>query len=106
MSLVKGVSLVGRRSKYTQEFRDDAVALVRDGKVAVKTAARDLGLHPETLRGWVRQDRVDRGEGGVGELTSAEKAELAALRKRVVVLEQEREILKKATAFFVKETTR
>jgi transposase len=97
---------VGRPSKYSAEFRRDAVALVRDGRVPVKTAARDLGLHPETLRGWVKQDRVDRGEGVAGELTSAEKAELQALRKRVLVLEQEREILKKATAFFVKETTR
>jgi transposase len=98
--------LVGRPSKYSAEFRRDAVALVRDGNVPVKTAARDLGLHPETLRGWVKQDRVDRGEGSAGEITSAEKAELQALRKRVLVLEQEREILKKATAFFVKETTR
>jgi transposase len=63
-------------------------------------------MHPETLRVWVKQDRIDRGEGAAGELTSTEKAELAELRRRVVVLEQEREILKKATAFFVKETTR
>ena len=103
---MKGVSLVGRPSKYSAEFRRYAVALVRDGNVAVKTAARDLGLHPETLRGWVKQDRIDRGEGAKGEVTSAEKVELQALRKRVLVLEQERDILKKATAFFVKETTR
>jgi transposase len=103
---VKGVSLVGRPSKYSAEFRRDAVALVRDSQVPVKTAARDLGMHPETLRVWVKQDRIDRGEGAAGELTSTEKAELAELRRRVVVLEQEREILKKATAFFVKETTR
>jgi transposase len=100
------VSLVGRPSKYSAEFRRDAVALVRDSQVPVKTAARDLGMHPETLRVWVKQDRIDRGEGAAGELTSTEKAELAELRRRVVVLEQEREILKKATAFFVKETTR
>jgi transposase len=97
---------VGRPSKYSAEFRRDAVALVRDSQVPVKTAARDLGMHPETLRVWVKQDRIDRGEGAAGELTSTEKAELAELRRRVVVLEQEREILKKATAFFVKETTR
>lgn len=103
---MKGVSLVGRPSKYSAEFRRDAVALVRDGNVAVKTAARDLGLHPETLRGWVKQDRIDRGEGTEGEVSSAEQAELRALRKRVLVLEQERDILKKATAFFVKEATR
>lgn len=97
---------MGRPSKYSAEFRRDAVALVRDSQVPVKTAARDLGMHPETLRVWVKQDRIDRGEGAAGELTSTEKAELAELRRRVVVLEQEREILKKATAFFVKETTR
>ncbi len=100
---MKGVSLVGRPSKYSAEFRRDAVALVRDGKVAVKTAARDLGLHPETLRGWVKQDRIDRGEDAGGEVTSEEKAELQALRKRVLVLEQERDILKKATAFVCPE---
>jgi len=103
---VKGVSLVGRPSKYSEEYRRDAVALVRDGGVPLKTASRDLGVHPETLRGWVKRDRVDRGEGEPGVVTSAEKAELQALRKRVVVLEQERDLLKKATAFFVKETTR
>lgn len=63
-------------------------------------------MHPETLRGWVKQDKADRGVGAPGELTTVEREELRRLRQRVLVLEQERDILKKATAFFVKETTR
>jgi transposase len=96
---------VGRPSKYSAEFRRDAVALVRDGKLPVKQAARDLGMHPETLRCWVKQDKVDRGEGAPGALTSAEREELQRLRRRNRELEMEREILVKAAAFFAKETT-
>ena len=97
---------MGRPSKYTEEFWRDAVALVRDSGEPVKKIARDLGVNPETLCGWVKQDKIDRGEGAPGELTSAEREELVALRKRNLELEREREILKKAAAFFAKETMR
>ncbi len=97
---------MGRPSKYTEEFRRDAVALVRDSGEPVKKIARDLGVNPETLRTWVKQDKIDRGEGEPGELTSVEREELRALRKRNLELEREREILKKAAAFFAKETMR
>lgn len=97
---------MGRPSKYTEEFRRDAVALVRDSGEPVKKIARDLGVNPETLRTWVKQDKIDRGEGEPGELTSAEREELRALRKRNLELEREREILVKAAAFFAKETMR
>jgi transposase len=102
----EGVSRVGRPSKYSEEFRRGAVALVRDQKMSVAAAARDVGVHAETLRGWLRQDKVDRGEGAPGELTSAERDELRELRRRNRQLEEEKDILKKAAAFFAKETIR
>jgi len=94
---------LGRRSPYTAEFRRDAVALVRTGK-PVRAAARELGISAETLRNWVTQDRIDRGQGAPGELTTAEREELRRLRREVSELRLEREILKKAAAFFAKET--
>jgi transposase len=97
---------LGRRSKYSSEFRHDAVELVRNSEDSMRRIATDLGVSQETLRGWVNQDRIDRGEGKPGELTTAEKQELVRLRRENAQLRMEREILKKAAAFFAKETTR
>ena len=66
--------------------------------------ARDLGIASETLRLWVRQAEVDAGRGGPGELTTAEREELVRLRREVKTLQMEREIRKKAAAYFAKET--
>jgi len=82
------------------------VELVRNSQDSMRRIAADLGVSPETLRGWVDQDRIDRGEGKPGELTTAEKQELVRLRRENAQLRMEREILKKAAAFFAKETTR
>jgi transposase len=89
-------------SPYTPEFRAEAVRLVRAG-TSVGQVSRDLGVSDQTLSNWVRQDDLDSGRRKDG-LTSEEREELQRLRRRVRVLEQEREILKKATAFFAKET--
>ena len=100
------MSRVGRPSKYSEEFRADAVALVWTTEITIAQAGRDLGVNPETLRNWVKQAKIDRGEGPAEALTTAAREEFTKLRRRLVELEQERSILLKATVFFAKETTR
>jgi transposase len=91
------------RPPYPPAFRREAVELLRSG-VALKQVAADLGVSEQTLRTWRRQGDIDAGraEG----LSSAEREELRGLRRQVRRLEQEREILKKAAAFFARETDR
>ena len=93
----------GIHPRYTAEFRADAVALVRTSGKSIPVIARDLGINTQSLRNWVHQAAVDAGNGH-GQLTTAEREELRRLRREVHVLQQEREILKKAAAFFAKET--
>ena len=97
---------MGRPSKYSPEFKRDAVTLVRTTGRPINQVARELGLSHETLRSWVKQDRVDRGHGQPGELTSSEREELRSLRRQVRELEAEREILRRAAADFAKEMGR
>lgn len=92
------------RRQFTDEFKAGAVRLVLDEGKTVAQVARDLDLTPSALGGWVKQARADR-DGGKSGLTTEERAELASLRKQVRELRVERDILKKAAAFFAKETT-
>jgi transposase len=85
-----------------EQFRREAVELVRSGR-AIRDVAESLGVSQQTLRNWAKQVAVDRRERDDG-LTSAERDELRELRKRVKRLEQERDILKRATALFARET--
>ncbi len=89
---------------YPKAFRTEAVELVRTTGQSIPQVARDLGIAGETLRLWVRQAEVDAGRGRPGDLTTVEREELVRLRRQVKTLEMEREILKKAAAFFAKET--
>ncbi|MHB2029632.1 MAG: transposase [Acidimicrobiales bacterium] len=94
----------GRRGRYPKEFRRDAAALVLDQRRTVADVARELGVVEQTLGNWVRQERIDRGER---EGTSSDlRAENARLSRENKQLRLERDLLKKATAFWVKESER
>jgi transposase len=89
------------RPPYTEEFRREAVALIRSGQRTLPEASKGLGVSEQTLRNWVKRAEVDAGQAeGV---TSEEREELRRLRRENRVLREEREILKKAAAFFAKE---
>ena len=90
------------RRSFTDEFKRDAVALVIDEGRRVIDVARGLGVGEGTLGNWVRQARIDRGERAG--LTTSERTELAELRKENARLRMERDLLKRATAFWVKES--
>ena len=92
------------RPSYPPEFKAEAVRLATSPGTTLTGTARDLGISLESLRKWIRQAQIDAGERDG--LTSAERAEVTRLRRRVRILEEEREILVKAAAFFAKETRR
>ncbi|MDK0524002.1 transposase [Streptomyces sp. ML-6] len=92
--------------RYTAEFKPDAVASALSSEKTVTEVARDLGVSPEGLRGWVKQAKIDRGEGSAGALTTAEREELVRLRRKVREQEATIEVLGKATAFFTQDKMR
>lgn len=92
------------RRSFTEEYKSGAVRLVLDEGQSVAQVARDLDLTESALRTWVEGARADRTNGKTG-LTTAEREELARLRKECRTLRMERDILKKAAAFFAKENT-
>jgi len=93
-----------KRRKFSAEFKAETVRLVRDSDKSVTAIARELDLTETALRRWVQQAEVDLGRGPVGALTTSEREELALLRRENKRLRMERDILKKATAFFAKES--
>src|SRR4029077_19658110 len=90
------------RRQFTDEFKAGAVRLVLDEGKTVGAVAHDLDLTETALREWVKRARADRTKGRTG-LTTAEREELARLRKENRQLRLEREILKNAAAFFASE---
>ncbi len=87
---------------YSLEFRQEAVRLLRGSGRSVPQLAAELGCSPQSLRNWSRQIDVD--EGKAAGLTSDERVELRRLRRELRTVTEEREILKKAAAFFAKES--
>jgi len=92
------------RRKFTAEYKAEVVRLVRDGGKTIGEVSRDLDLTATAVRHWVKQAGIDASGGGTGALTTVERAELVALRREARQLRMEREILKKAAAFFAKES--
>jgi len=89
------------RREFTDEFKRDAVALVRASGRPIAVIARELGIYDSTLGNWVRQDRIDRGEQEG--LSSEERARLGELERETARLRMERDLLKRTVAFWVKE---
>ncbi len=89
---------------YPPEFRAEAVRLARGGDKSIPALAADLGVSSEALRHWLRQAAADEGRPRPGDLTTDERDELRRLRRENHALKQEREILRKAAAYFAKET--
>ena len=94
-----------KRKRFSRQFQIDAVRLVTEQGYRVTEAARNLGIHPNMLSRWKRQLEAESEDAfpGKGQM-APENEELHRLRKRVKQLEMEREILKKAAAFFAKES--
>jgi len=95
----------GRRARrsFSEEFRAGAVRLVLEEGKSVGAVARELDLTASAVRVWVMRARAERTKGKSGGLTTVEREELARLRKEVRQLRLERDVLKKAAAFFAKE---
>lgn len=94
-----------KRRSFTPEYKAEVVGLVRDGGKAISAVSRDLGLAESAVRRWVVRSEADAGRGDTKVLTTAEREELSQLRRENRQLRMEREILKKATAFFAREST-
>jgi transposase len=96
---------MGRRT-FSREFKREAVRLVRDRGVTVAQAARDLDIHANVLRNWVKAFAADPQHAfpGQGQM-KPEQLEIERLRREVTKLKAERDILKKAAAYFAKEST-
>lgn len=95
---------MGRR-RFTAEFKREAVKLAAQPGTVVSRVAKDLGLHANVLRKWVKEFAAGRWEAKAGlPLKSEQQAELERLRRELKRVTMERDILKKATAYFAKES--
>ena len=93
-----------KRRAFSSEYKAEVVKLIRDSGKSIGQVAQELDLTESAVRNWVRQAETDEGRGSDGALTSEEREELRRLRRENTRLRMERDILKKATAFFAKES--
>ena len=93
-----------KRRKFSAEYKAETVRLVQRSGKSVGRMALELGIGEMSLRRWIAQAEVEAGRGPEGALKRSEREELVALRRENQRLRMEREILKKATAFFAKES--
>lgn len=93
-----------KRRRFTAQQKAQAVELARTSGKSIAEVARDLDLTPSVLGSWMKQAEIDGGKGTGSGLTTAEREELARLRRDNKRLEQENAFLKKASAFFAKES--
>ena len=91
-----------RRRKFSEEFKRDAVEIVRSSDKPIAVVARELGIYDSSLGNWVNQDRINRGEREG--LRSDDRARLSELERENARLRMERELLKRAVAFWVRES--
>ena len=89
-------------TRYSKEFKAEAVRLFRAGNKPVSQLAKELGASDKSIRDWARQAYADGGQGAPGVLTTPEKEELSTLRKKCRELERERDFLQDAAAYFAK----
>lgn len=96
----------GTRRQFSREFKVEAVRLVKERGVSVAQAARDLDVHENVLRKWLRELVADPQQAFPGKgVMKPEAAEIERLKKEVAKLRMERDILKKAAAYFAREST-
>ena len=96
---------MGTRREFSREFKLEAVKLVKERGVTAAQAARDLDVHENVLRKWVRELAADPQQAFPGKgVMKPEQAEIDRLRKEVAKLKMERDILKKAAAYFARES--
>ena len=93
-----------KRRGFTREYKEEVVELIRTSGRSIGAIAKEMDLTETAVREWARQAKVDAGRGGTGVLTTAEREELVRLRRENRMLAMEREILRKAAAFFAKES--
>jgi transposase len=90
-------------SKYSPEFREEAVQIALRSSKTISETARELELNPETLRGWVKKHEKRSGPAADAELSVSERARLKELERRLREVEMENAFLKKAAAYFAKD---
>ena len=100
----EGSMITKTRRSYTEAFKEEAVRLVRESGHPVAQVARDLGIADHLLYRWRAEQQQAEGRGQTRQSLRGEQAELARLRRENALLKQERDFLKRAAAFFAKES--